>query len=137
MYSKNNQNEKIPLGQAAGETSEYAVSLVLFLICGVWIPHRNFSLITVRIGQGGDLPAGSQTAHEIVTMLYNWQGFLIAFFIILVIYFWWSSTWQMSAAKKGSRFLLWCIPAGLYILMLWILYWLQFPLIMAKDSINV
>ena len=130
------EKKKVPLGPAAGETSLYAVSLALFMICGIWFPHRNFHLIIKRIGQGGELPKGSINASELTDILFNWQGLLIVVFVGLVIYYWWTSTWKESTARKTTRFLLWCIPSGLYILMLWILYWLTFPLKMMSETLR-
>ena len=127
------EKKKKLTGPAFGETILYALVLVLFLICGVWVPHRNFHIISQRVGQGGDLPGSSVKAMELTDLLFNWQAALIVIFVLLVVYFWWSSTWKQSVAKSGSRFLLWCIPAGLYTVMLWILYWLVQPLRMLPE----
>lgn len=128
MQTNNSQSKKTPKGQATGETAIYAVSLLLFLFCGMWMPYRNFNLIEQRIGEGGEMPPGAINAMELTTFLYNWQGVLIVLFIVLTVYFWWTSTWLESVSKKLSRFLLWCIPAGLYVVMMWVLYWLHVPL---------
>ena len=136
MSSKNEEKKKIPLGPAAGKTALYAVSLILFMICGIWIPFRNFNLILQRLGPTGELPAGSQNAYELTSILFNYQGLVIVIFCVLIIYFWWSSTWADSMSKKASRFLLWCIPAGLYILMLWIINCLMIPVRVVRDVIS-
>jgi hypothetical protein len=128
------ETESIPLGPAAGETIVYAVSLLLFLICGVWFPHRNFLLITKRIGQAGSIPEVALRASEVVNILFRWQGVLIVLFLALIIYFWWTSTWKKSMATSGTRFILICIPIGLYFLMLWILLNLTLPLRVIKET---
>ncbi len=135
MSVKNDGHKNIPLGPAFGDTALYAVSFILFMVCGIWFPHRNFHVITSRLGAGGELPKGSQSAYELTEILYAWQGLLIVLFIALVVYFWLTSTWKQSTSKKSVRFLLWCIPAGFYIMMLWILYWLMFPLRMISDVV--
>lgn len=116
------------MGEAAGTTALYAVSLILFMVCGVWMPYRNFTLIRQRIGQGGEMPGGSANAMNLNELLYNWQGLLIIVFIGLLVFFWWTSTWKDSMSRKSTRFLLWCVPIGLYVLMFWIIRWLFVPL---------
>jgi len=128
--------EKIPLGPAAGETAVYATSLILFLICGIWMPYRNFHLMEQRLGEAGSLPTSASRARDLTYALYNWQAFVIALFIILVIYFWWTSTWKPSMARRGTRFLLWCLPVALYALMIWILLNLSIPLKMIKETLS-
>lgn len=88
-----------------------------------------------RLGQGGNLPDSAMSARDLVHALYNWQGLVIAIFVILLVYFWWTSTWKPSMAKKMTRFLLWWIPVGLYILMIWILLNLWVPLRMLKQTL--
>lgn len=133
MESGKEKTKKIPLGPASGETALYSVILFLFLVCGVWLPHRNFHLISKRLGQGGEMPGVSAKAMALTDTLFSWQAVLIILFAVLIAYFWWTSTWKQSMAKTGSRFLLWCIPAGLYFVMLWILYWLMHPLRMLPE----
>ena len=123
------------MGPAAGEVAIYATSLFLFLICGIWMPHRNFKLMEQRLGQGGSLPQSAANARDLVNTLFNWQGLVIALLVILIAYFWWTSTWKPSMAKKGTRFILWWIPAGLYVLMIWILLNLSIPLRMIKETL--
>jgi glucan phosphoethanolaminetransferase (alkaline phosphatase superfamily) len=79
------------------------------------------------------MPQGSVKAMGLTDVLFNWQAVLIILFAILIGYFWWTSTWKQSMAKTGSRFLLWCVPTGLYVVMLWILYWLMHPLRMLPE----
>lgn len=134
MSSNKDIQKKIPTGPATGDTALYAVSLILFMVCGILLPHRNFHLLTTRLGAEGELPRSSQNAYELTQILYSWQGLLIVLFIVLTGYFWWTSTWKQSMSKKSVRFLLWCIPGGLYIIMLWILFWLMFPLRILTDS---
>ena len=74
-------------------------------------------------------------ARELTNVLFRWQGILIALFVALVIYFWWTSTWKKSMATLGVRFILVCIPVGLYFLMMWILMNLTIPLRVIKETI--
>jgi len=89
-----------------------------------------------RLGVAGSLPATATRARDLVYALYNWQGLVIAIFLALIIYFWWTSTWKQSMARRGTRFLLWCLPAGLYVLMLWIILNLSIPLRMIKETFS-
>ena len=87
-----------------------------------------------RLGQAGNLPDAASRARDLTYILYNWQALVMVFFIGLVVYFWWTSTWKPSMARAGTRFILWCIPAGFYALMIWILINLSIPLRMIKDK---
>lgn len=132
---KKEDMKSVPFGPAAGQTAVYAVSLLLFLVCGVWIPHRNFNLMEKRIGQAGSMPAVTLRAHELTDVLFRWQGILIVLFIALILYFWWTSTWKRSMASMGTRFILVCVPIGLYLLMMWILINLTIPLRIIKETV--